>query len=268
MDLVTSSQHPKVKYIHRLSRRRFRDQEGVFIVEGVRFMEEALDVGWPLDLALVAPRLQTSARGRSLLNRLSCSNLPLLQVSDKLMAGLAGTETSQGVLAVARRRDDAYALVPGPGLPRLVLLVDGLQDPGNLGTIIRSADAAAVGLVILLKGTVDLYNPKVLRATMGSLFHLPVIQPAGREEIISSLEAAGYQIAVGDPAGDVTPRGVDFTRPTALAVGSESRGAGLDLLERARWRVRIPMPGRAESLNAAVAAGILMYEAIRQRPGL
>lgn len=261
MDLVTSSQHPKVKYIHRLFRRRFRDREGVFIIEGVRFLEEALDAGWPLELVLFSPRLETSGRGRLLLSRLADSALPLLPVTDGLMAGLAGTETPQGVLAVARRREGQPL---APGRPNLVLLVDGLQDPGNLGTIIRTADAAAVGQVILLKGTVDLYNPKTLRATMGSLFHLPVVQAPGREEILAGLEAAGYQLAVGDPSGDVYPREVDFSGPIALAVGSEAGGVGPDLRQRARWRVRIPMPGRAESLNAAVAAGILLYEAVRR----
>lgn len=265
MEVVSGGQHPRVRYIKRLSSRKLRDQEGKFVIEGVRFLEEALDAAWPIDAALFSPRLELTLRGQRLLDRLDLLGLPLMQVTDVLMRELADTETPQGVLAIARRREEPRLMVPEPPRANLALLVDGLQDPGNLGTIIRTADAVGAGSLVLLKGTVDLYNPKVLRATMGSLFHLPMIQAADRNEVISTFKAAGYALAVGDPAGDKEPSGVDFTEPTLLVIGSEAKGAGPDLLKQARWRVRIPMPGRAESLNAAVAAGILMYEALRQR---
>lgn len=265
MEVISGGQHPRVRYLKRLSSRKFRDQEGKFVIEGVRFLEEALDAAWPLDAVLFSPRLELTERGHRLLNRLDLLGLPLLQVTDGLMRELADTETPQGVLAMARCREDPRLMVPEPTRANLALLVDGLQDPGNLGTIIRTADAAGAGSMVLLKGTVDLYNPKVLRATMGSLFHLPVLRAADRKGVISTFKAAGYALAVGDPAGDKDPGGVDFTGPTLLVIGSEAKGAGPDLVQQARWRVRIPMPGRAESLNAAVAAGILMYEALRQR---
>lgn len=265
MEDFCSGQHPRIRYLKRLSNRKFRDQAGKFVIEGVRFLEEALDTAWPLDAAFLSPRLENTDRGQRLLNRLKLTGLPLMQVTDGVMRDLADTENPQGVIAIARRMEDPQLMVPSHPRTDLVLLVDGLQDPGNLGTIIRTADAAGLGSMVLLKGTVDLYNPKVLRATMGSLFHLPLIQAANREEVVSAFMGAGYALVVGDPSGDSEPSRVDFTGPTLLVIGNEARGTSPDLLKQARWRVRIPMPGRAESLNAAVAAGILMYEALRQR---
>ncbi|MDD4335515.1 MAG: RNA methyltransferase, partial [Desulfotomaculaceae bacterium] len=147
----------------------------------------------------------------------------------------------------------------------LLVLVDGVQDPGNLGAIVRSADAAGAGGVVLLKGSADIYNPKALRATMGSIFHLPIIQGVAADEIIPYLTRRGIKIVAGDPRAGRVLFEVDLKAPCALAVGSEASGVGALLRESVDELARIPMPGRAESLNVAISVSIMLYEALRQR---
>jgi TrmH family RNA methyltransferase len=175
-------------------------------------------------------------------------------VADAVMAACAATETPQGVLAVV----PFIHLAPRPGL---ILILDRLRDPGNLGTILRSAEAAGVGQVILTPDTVDLYNPKVVRGAMGAHFRLPVDRsgwPAIREL------TAGRAVWLADAQGGLAYDAIDWTAPSALIIGGEAAGAGKEAPSLAGGRVRIPMPGKAESLNAAMAATVILFEIARQ----
>jgi TrmH family RNA methyltransferase len=270
MEPIRSAHNPLVKYLLKLKKRKFREREGKFIIEGVRFVEEALAADWPVEMVLFPPGLLESPRGAGLAAAASAKNIKTVLIDEYLAGVLAFTETPQGVLALcgmpARRPGDMDWALPAPDPDRntLLVVVDGISDPGNLGTIIRSADAFGADGVVLLKRTVDLYNSKTLRATMGSLFHLPVVSNAGTE-LLSGLSDRGIALLAPVPAGGVPAGRLDLKRPLALVVGSEASGPSREVLSLPHEKVTIPMPGRAESLNAGVAASILMYEVARQR---
>ncbi|MCL6558500.1 MAG: RNA methyltransferase [Firmicutes bacterium] len=271
MELIKSVHNPLVKYLQKLNRRKFREQEGRFLVEGIRFVEEALKSGWPVDKLIYSPDLLKSRRGADLLAAAAGENVKKVEVDQKIINVLASTETPQGVMALcltAKWRVSDLAGARRNGKDKkdaLVVVVDGVADPGNLGTIIRSADAFGAEGVVLMKGTVDLYNDKTMRSTMGSFFHLPVVSSAGVEELRGLLSEGGFGLLVGVPKGGVPVDRLDLGRPLALVVGSEAAGPSGELLSLPHEKVTIPMPGRAESLNAAVAASLLMYEIVRQR---
>jgi len=179
---VSSSSNKWVKYVKKLSRRRFRDREGKFILEGVRAVEEGLKAAEVIEIIMVSPRVIASARGQRLIGDAEKAGIMTVEVADNVMADLSDTETPQGVLAVARRRDEVLAEILDSS-PSLLVLVDGVQDPGNLGTIVRTAAGAGAQGLILLPGTVDLYNPKTLRSSMGNIFQLSIIDKGERGEI-------------------------------------------------------------------------------------
>jgi len=234
------------------------------LVEGLRFVEEALSSGWPVELVAFAEKASGSPRGKSLLQTAAAASLPTVEVDGKLLAELADTKTPQGVVAVVRQKQTSFSEFLTPGKVPLLLLADGVQDPGNLGAIIRTADAAGAGGVLLLKGTVDLYNPKTLRSTMGSVFHIPVIQGMEPEAAAELLAGAGIQLFAGQPRAVKTLYEVNMKEPCAFLLGSEGKGPGGRIAALAE-NVNIPMPGRAESLNVAAAGAVLLYEALRQR---
>jgi TrmH family RNA methyltransferase len=265
---VPGKNNPHVKYLRRLAGRRFRDKEGRFLVEGVRFVEEALNSAWPVEMLVYTRTFKEDGRGERLLTGAFNRGTALLEVEEPLFKELANTETPQGVLAVVEQRNNSLEELAAVAQPALLVLVDGVRDPGNLGAIIRSADAAGAGGVILLKGTADVYNPKTLRATMGSIFHLPVIQGCTAEAVIDYLNNRGIKIVAGEPRAKKAVYACDLRVPCALAVGGEAAGAGETMLAGAAEMARIPMPGRAESLNVAISAAILLYEAVRQRQAL
>ncbi len=263
---MVSIHNPRLKYVRRLANHRFRDKEKKFLVEGIRFVEEILASGWPVEMLVYSKKVTENPRAKNIIETAAAGKVSLFEVEDGLFGELAETSTPQGILAVApQRRNSPEDLQAGEGENALLVLVDGVQDPGNLGAIVRSADAAGAAGVVLFKGTADIYNPKALRATMGSIFHLPVIQGAGTEDIMAYLTRRGIKIVAGDPRAGKAIFEVDLKVPCAIAVGGEAGGIGAMVKENVDELARIPMPGRAESLNVAISAGIMLYEALRQR---
>ncbi|WP_031516052.1 23S rRNA (guanosine(2251)-2'-O)-methyltransferase RlmB [Desulfofalx alkaliphila] len=254
----------KIKYLRKLGRRQFRLKERKFIIEGVRFVEELLGSGWQVQSLFYSTKLLENSRGKKLLEQAKGRKIDCWQISENLFKELADTETPQGVLALVDMPCYDIQHILTASNPLLVV-VDGVQDPGNLGTIIRSADAAAATGVITLKGTVDLYNPKTLRSTMGSIFHLPIITEQQPNETVNILKQKGIKIVVGEPRGGVDINQINLTQPVALVVGSEAKGAGTEITKAADLNATIPMPGNAESLNVSVACGVMLYEVVRQR---
>ena len=254
--MITSVSNPKLKLIRNLqAKRAARETEGLFVVEGARLIEEALRAPGVPRLALYADGLDP--RAQAALELLQARGAALELASPQVMAAASGTETPPGLLAVV----PLPALEP-PALLTLALVLDGLRDPGNLGTILRTADAAGVQAVFLTPGTVDAFNPKVVRAAMGAHFHVPVVV-SGWEALAQQLAGLALWLAearIGEPY----PR-VDWRVPSALLIGSEANGPSPAARRLAPGRVTIPMPGQAESLNAAVAAGVILFEAARQR---
>ena len=246
--------------IRGLQTRKNREREGLFVAEGLRVVEELLASEVALHEVVVAPSVEDTPRGRALVDRAS-QKTQVLRTTDAELRSLAGTDAPQGVLAVARIPERRLRDVAFDGRV-VVLVLDGVQDPGNLGTLVRAADAFAVAAVIALPGTVDCWNPKVVRSAAGSLFRVPVVYEAAGEvrDWLSSNEVRAY---AADADGADVGRTVPAQR-AALIVGNEGAGLSEDARAFADEVVAIRMPGHAESLNVAVAAGILLYAFTRQ----
>ena len=254
--MISSPANPKIKLIRNLhAKRAAREAEGLFVVEGVRLVEEALRAPGAPRLALYADGLD--ARAQAALEQAQARGAAVELVTPQVMAAASDAETPPGLLAVV-----PLPTRTPPALLSLALVLDGLRDPGNLGTILRTADAAGVQAVFLAPGTVDAYNPKVVRAAMGAHFHLPLLA-LGWEALTERL--AGLALWLAEARAGVAYQQVDWRAPSALIIGSEAAGPSPAARRLASSPVNIPMPGQAESLNAAVAAGIILFEAARQR---
>lgn len=245
--------------LNALKTRSGREKHGAFVIEGVRVVEAALDAGVDLKFAAVSPTLEDSKRGRALMQRVEAGSI-VRRVSDSELRHLSDTETQQGIVAVARA---PRAELPQLKLPErcVVLVLDAIQDPGNLGTLIRTADAFATVCVIALPGTVDYWNPKVVRAAAGATFHLPLIG-ADESQAFGWLAQNGF-IVCGAHMTGLTLDQVHMPLRIALVVGNEGGGLRKETRARVTQTVAIPMPGNAESLNVAAAAAILLYELSR-----
>jgi TrmH family RNA methyltransferase len=253
--VISSPQNPKVKLVRALAgRSRERREAEAFLAEGVRLVEEANTAGWPFRFALYSDDL--NERGRELVQKLRGRSIDVEQLDARLLQSLSETETSQGILAVLE--DHELSIVDPPDF---ILIPDSVRDPGNLGTLLRTADAAGVQAILLPPETTDPFSPKVLRAGMGAHFHLP-IRTTGWSEIGDYTR--GLKVYLADMHGASCWK-VDFKSPLALIIGGEAAGASEPARKLAEWLVGIPMLGSAESLNAAVAGSVLMFEVLRQR---
>ena len=248
------------KRIRALGNRKDREAEGLFLAEGVRVVEELLAAGLPVPLAVVSPALGETERGARLEARLR-DVAPVRDATAGELNTLADTATNQGVLVVAEVPDGTLDALPDAG-PSTVLLLDGVQDPGNLGTLARSAGAFGCDALVCLPGTVDPWNPKAVRAAAGTLFRLPVVKSEAGPAL-ERLRRGGYAVLGADADGTGIDRLALPTR-TALAVGNEGAGLGPALREAADSLVAVPMESGVESLNVAVAAGILLYLVTRR----
>jgi len=259
VELISSKQNRRLREFRRLSR---RGREGdVIAVEGPKLAREALEAGLRPVAALVSPRLDDAAAGRDLATDLVAAGCELVWATDEVLAGCTDTRTPQGVLALFHLRTSSSA---APGIPVIVVL-DGVQDPGNVGTVIRTADGAGARGVIVGPGTADPYSPKALRAAMGSTFHLPVRFSDDPSRTLGELEERGYRTVVTDAAaGDRVFDSPALGGPCALVLGSEGGGVSARVRRMAAATVHVPQLGRAESLNVAAVAAVVLYEAVRR----
>jgi TrmH family RNA methyltransferase len=258
--MITSNQNPKVKRVRELlAKRSERDSSAAFVVEGVRLVEEVLASLWSVELVLFSGQL--SLRGQKILTDLANTGVDIEEIAAHVMDGLTDTETSQGILAVIQRREIAF-----PDGGDFFVIADGIRDPGNLGTLIRTCAAAGVDGLILTPGSVDPFAPKVIRAGMGAQFRLP-IQTADWNTIASELHSRPepVRMLLSDVEGGQPAWQANLRTPLALVIGSEAEGVSATARQAADDRIHIPMPGHSESLNAAIAAGILIFEVVRQR---
>jgi TrmH family RNA methyltransferase len=255
--MISSAQNQKIKLIRLLTgRTRERREAGAFLAEGVRLVEEALTSDWPFQFVLHMQELND--RGAELLKRLRERGIELDEIPDKLLASLSETETSQGILAVLsdQKRPRVHDV-------HFALLCDAIREPGNLGTLLRTAEAAGVDAAFLAPGTTDAFAPKVVRAGMGAHFRLPIYEISWAE-MRTQVQTYGWNVYLADMGGRSYWE-TDFRPPLALIIGGEAEGASAEARALAAHAVSIPMRGRADSLNAAVAGSILMFEILRQR---
>ncbi|MGF3103962.1 TrmH family RNA methyltransferase [Rossellomorea sp. DUT-2] len=247
MKYIQSSKNPVVKQWKKLLTKKERDLTRTYIVEGFHLVEEALKKeDTILELIVV--------EGTDLPQKWTVDSVSMTMVSEEVGKALSDTETSQGVFAVCKQKEDEHDIDKAATF----MLLDGLQDPGNIGTIIRTAEAAGIDMVVLGKGTVDPYNPKVLRSAQGGHFHIPIIR-RDLHETISKLKERDIPVY-----GTALENGVEYTTINpqssyALIVGNEGNGMSKDLLTETDQNLYIPIYGKSESLNVAIAAGVLLY---------
>lgn len=255
--MITSTRNERVAAGIKLKKRAFRDDERRFLVEGAQAVGEALgSAGGLIRLYHTDPQHPLVARARA-------AGAELVEVSDDVMGKLTSTVTPQGLVGVAGYVDaslDALAVDAG-----CVALLHAVRDPGNAGTILRSADAAGAGGVVFGSGTVDVYNPKTVRASAGSLFHLPVVRGVDSAEVAGALRARGMRVLAMDAAGDDDLYELDLAEPVAFLFGNEAWGLPDEVAALADGTVRVPIQGGAESLNVAAAATVCLFEWARQQ---
>ena len=254
---IESEQNKWLKKVKALQQKKYRQQYGQFLVEGVRFLEEALQKNARIEAILVAEDALESVR-----TNLAGYEGPLFVVKSGLLEKALNTMAPQGAAAIVYKPDWEQIKLEDM---HTVLIVDGVQDPGNLGTIIRTALASGTEAVYCLKGTVDLYNDKVLRATMGAIFALPIFMAEDHEALLLELRQAGFATIIADIRGEQYYDQLVYPLRTALVVSNEANGP--QLIREGDHYVKIPLYGQAESLNVAIASGILLYELDRQRRG-
>jgi TrmH family RNA methyltransferase len=248
--------------IRDLRLRRGRERRGLTLAEGVRLVEEAVAAGVPIRAAAVSPHLDGTGRGAALKAALGARQVPLTELDDRSLAALADTEHPQGVVAVIEPPSWSWSdLTVADGA--VLVALDAVQDPGNVGTILRTAHALGAAGVIALKGSAELHNPKVLRGSMGALFRLPAF-PATEAALTHWATDNRVEIWVA-AAGGTPPAPASPRARLCLVLGNEGAGVSPALTSVAQRQVGIPLAPGAESLNVAVAAGILLYEVLRDR---
>ena len=297
MEFITSVNNQRIKDVANLKLKKYRTESGTFFAEGLRAVKEAVQYAEVTGLFYTKSE---EVKLNEIIINANARDTKIYQVDEKVMAKLSDTKTPQGVLAVIKMpANDLRQLRPGAfgkiiaqfnknieqaakenasvherkgpmqqfeldnNAP--VIILDRVQDPGNMGTVIRTADAVGALGIILLEGCVDAYSPKVVRASMGSLFHLPVVQDVRAEEALTWCYRNGYEPAATAMKGAVNLYKADISKKMAFIFGNEANGVAEELQAAAETRLFIPMAGLAESMNVAMAAGIILFEGLRQR---
>jgi len=257
-ELITSLSNPIVKQARSLRQKKGRAEAGLFLVEGIHHVGEAVEAGWDISVALYAPDLLTSEFARALIARLESKRIRTQPVSAQVMESLADKDNPTGLLALVSQRNLTLAGLSVSGVNSAVALVSP-QDPGNLGSILRTMDATGVDALFLLDGGVDEYHPSVVRASMGTIFWKPILR-ASFDEFLQWSRARGMQL-IGTSAHAQNDYGsIKPVTPWALVLGSEQKGLSATQIEACDVSASLPMRGRASSLNLSVAAGILLYQ--------
>lgn len=268
LERIESGANAKLKLAAKLHAGKYRREEGLFVAEGVRLAEMAVKAEWPVNFAFVSDSAAADARVIKVVEALQRRSCPVYQMDKTLYNKASATVNGQGLLLVMGKRLFTWREVlkcPGGNAPLLAVL-DGIQDPGNAGTIIRTADALGCTGVVCLEGTVDLFSDKVVRSSMGSIFNIPFLDNVSREVFIDTChDNEMNMLATALDKLALKHYLVEYNSPTAVVFGNEGSGISAEIMEAASSRIYIPMSGRAESLNVASAAAIVLYEANRQR---
>lgn len=264
MKIIRSKDNSIYKDAYRLLKKKYRDATGLYLLEGVKPLEDAVRQDINIERIFISEKSVSGVAEKSDILK-SVDDGKLIVLSESLFKKLSETETSQGVIAVAAKReyemDEFVKRFMHSG--RNLIVLDGLQDPGNIGTIIRTAEAAGYEAVVLTPGCADVYSPKVVRAAAGSLFRIPIVHGISCGHTASLLKKCGKRVVVTDIETDIYYDEVDLSSDTAIVIGNEGRGVSDEMKKASDIKIKIPMQGSIESLNAAVAAGILMYRSYK-----
>jgi TrmH family RNA methyltransferase len=262
--VITSAANPAVRRMRLLADRKHRRREGAFVVEGIQPVWQAVEAGAEIEALVVAPGLLGRSAARAMVAEREQAGTRVTRVSDDLFRRLSGRDGPSGLAAIVRTAQPALASLP-VGPDSVFVALHEIANPGNLGTIIRTANATGAAGVVLIGVSADPYDPAAVKASMGALFTTPVCG-AGTEEFFSWASLAGVSVVTTSAKAADSFWEAPYPRPLALLLGSEGTGLPEEMLARGALAVRIPMVGTAESLNLAVAAGVLLYE-LRRRMG-
>ncbi len=254
--LITSSSNERIKHARRVREGRERD---LIFVEGERLVAECVSSGLPLHACFTAAT--PSAAQHALLERISC---PVFQLSESVLESLSDTTSTQGIIVIAERPWPALDQLFASPVP-LILGLDRIQDPGNLGTLVRTAESAGASGIFSFAGSADAFSPKTLRSSMGSAFRLPILPDVSGLGTIETCHSRGLKTVVATGEADLLHYDYDWRQPTLLILGNEGRGASPEIMQACDARVRIPLHSPVESLNVAAAGAAILFEAVRQR---
>ncbi len=260
---IESLQNPKVKYVVHLRDRRDRDREGKFLIEGFRETQRALACGWKIETLFVCPERFLGSSEHLLIDQARAQGAVILECAPAVFDKISYRDRPDGLLAVAPQRRLTLEDLPKKAAP-LWVVAEAIEKPGNLGTILRSADAVGADGVLVCDPQTDLYNPNVVRASVGTLFSVPTVTCKSLEAL-SWLRKQGVRIVAATPHAQNEHTQVDLTGPIAIAFGTEQLGLSPIWMQEADLPVKLPMKGLADSLNVAMAATVLLYEVLRQR---
>lgn len=262
---LTSMQNPRVKQVVKLRERRDREKSGQFIIEGYRELLRAVEAKRVIDSLFICPELFLGVNETALINTIKTRGTPVFSCTSSVFQKLSYRDRPDGLVAIAPQIHPTLdSLSKKTKDPELYVVAEAIEKPGNLGTILRSSDAAGVDGLILCDRCTDIHNPNVVRASVGTLFTVPVVEASG-EETFHWLKQKGIAILAATPQADKLYTEVDMSVPLAIVVGTEQLGLTYLWMNQADIQVRIPMLGTANSLNVATATTLLLYEAVRQR---
>lgn len=258
--VITSKDNEQIKYLKKLKDKKYRDQENAYIIEGIKLIKEAIQENIKIKLIIVCDDCtQENAIDSEL--KYEIARYECIYVSEKIFLSLTNVVNPQGILAVVEKDTNTNKIDYNDDL---FLILDDIQDPGNMGTILRTADSINLKQIIVSKGTVDAYNPKVIRSTMGAIFRINIIESDNLTKTIKEMKKNKIKIAATSLQTDKSIYDVSYEK-TAIVIGNEANGVSNEVLELADEKIKIPMTGKTESLNASVATAVILYEAVRQK---
>lgn len=261
---IGSQDNNRIKLIRKLDSRKGRVRERKFIAEGINLVSEAVRRQMDIDFIMVPDNWKDSSSAQFIQECAASDHFTVCEVPCSIFDRLTDAGNGVGLLAVVSMPETDISCIGNLPEGSNILVLDRVQDPGNIGTMIRTAVAAGYGMIIGIKGTADIYSPKVIRSTAGMIFDIPFVCADDAAELCSLLRSAGRRVAVTDPAGGRPYYEEDLRNNIALVIGNEGNGISDEMMTQADIRITLPMKGEIESLNAAVSAAILMYEAVRE----
>lgn len=260
MQVITSKDNEVIKDIRKLKDKKYRNLAGKYIVEGIKIIEEAIEEKANIDMIVVCEDCVKNGEIEAKL-LYEIAKYHCIYVSEKIYNLITDTQTPQGILAVIKKEEQDRNIKFDEDL---IVVLDGIQDPGNLGTILRTVDSVGLTQVIVSKNTTDAYSPKVVRSTMGAIFRVNVIEAEDLLQTIKEIKKRKYKVLATSLETDNNFYDVKLNK-NAIVIGNEANGVSKEILELADNKVKIPMLGKTESLNASVATGIILYEYVRQK---
>ena len=258
MQIISSKDNETIKYIKKLKDKKYRDETGEYIVEGIKLVKEAIEENSKIKHIIICEDCESDSKiEQSLLYDIAKNNC--IYVTKQVFQHITGVETPQGVLAVVEKNNKKEIDYNKD----IIIALDGIQDPGNLGTILRTVDSANLNQIILSNDCVDPYNPKVVRSTMGAIFRLNIIETKNLKETLEKAQKNKFDIMVTAWDTNNNIYNVEY-KNKVIVIGNEANGVSKEIQDIANYKVKIPMLGRTESLNASVATGIIIYEYVRR----